>query len=154
RPLLIWAGSGIAAAVVIAAVLIFGGHNRSADHQTQVNTVQPPPTIVPHAAPPVPRDTTQTSVLTEAPLAVSSLPVKGEPVAVSTLLPMKKSAPVPVTHVPTLRSIPVTAAFFTNTTDAPRDVSLVRGSPSPPATELPRRGWILGIVAAPDLSGT
>ena len=164
-PLLIWMGSGIAAAVVIAAVLLFGEHDQSADHQTQANTVQPPP-VVPHADPAIPRDTPQTRVLTEVPLPVAPRPTKGEPVAVGTSLPMKGPEPVLVTQVQTLRPTSVTSAFPANRSGTPRDVSLVRVSPSPTrvspmddrrsptVAEIPRRGWILGIIAAPDLSGT
>ncbi len=157
--LLIGIGSGVAAAVAIAAISLFNGHEREVTHPEQHAASQQP------AAP-----------------SKSVMPTPGRPASADptySAVPYSKHPSIPIAHpqptgeesllAPTsVRLHELTAAAFPN--------DFYRRRPQHVATALPvrslqkahtrtsnqpisalgirNRGWTLGIIAAPDLSGS
>ena len=157
-PLLIGIGSGIAAAVAIAAILLFGEHElevaRPDHHAASQQPVEPSQPLTPTPGVPAPSDATDSVVPYSKPGATSI--VNTQPTSVE-----PPTAPMPV------RLQELTVAAFPNdlyrgpqriTTALP--VRSLHAAPTPveddpiAVNETPVRRWTLGIMAAPDLSGT
>lgn len=156
-PLIIWIGSGVAAAVVIAVLILSGEREPLANDPTRsASSHQPamPPTIAPPTTDSAIHDTRP------APKAANRLQSTGGD-ANSQILP---AIPPVLVRVQSQRMTSGTdPVYFYNKPLGTAMSSLVQPFPihsKPVETPLtatsgtPQRGWTLGIMAAPDLSGT
>ncbi len=156
--LLVGIGSGIAAAVTIAAILLFSERELPVARPDNDTALQQPaapakPTI-PTPGAPAPSDAADSVIPDSEP---ASRPfVNAQPTGIES----------PVTPSP-VRLQEVTAVAFPNhlyrgpqhlTTAVPIHVPhtpyITTENQSSPASGMQSRGWTLGIIAAPDLSGT
>lgn len=156
-PLLVSIGSGIAAAVAIAAILLFSERELPVARPHNDTALQQPvaPTKpIPTPGAPAPSDVTD-SVIPDSKQASTPF-VNAQPTGIEPPI-----APSPV------RLQEVTAAAFPNNlyrgpqhliTASPIHVShtpyITTENQSSPTSGMQSRGWTLGIIAAPDLSGT
>jgi len=163
RPLLIGIGSGIAAAVAIAATLLFGERELQVAHLERDTASQPTvaptqPAIPAPVAPPTddatmldagPTENTVVSAPSTDAERYASAPTDQPPTLAHVLLPL----PVIGTSHASLRHGPRNLAAALPAS-APLPVAVPAESQPATANSTYARGWTLGIVAAPDLSGT
>lgn len=165
---IIWIGSGVAAAVILAAILLFR-ESENVINEAPHREVSQQPVITPPAANDsvMPHDTHQVPVATPLLPSASlhppaSMPAEtiGSPLAIHSV----KSGPT-LARVQTLGQTAGIIAIANNTTTLPgipvaRTVApsaplhSASGHSVPAVAAHPEQGWILSIMAAPDLSGT
>ena len=161
---IIWIGSGLAAAVVIAAVLLFGGRETPVDHPTLRQASQQPAVVEPRIESSAPHEANQVPVA-----AVATPSVAVEPHGRTTTVDLQPANGITEPN-PVLARVqglaPITGAMPIANGNISPNVSVARtAAPSGMASTIAdpdasrpaastQHGWTLSIMAAPDLSGT